>query len=317
MDELQHALIRALNQALAEDRWLSGSSLAQQFDLSREAISKRIRKLREWGIGCETRSGLGYRLAQPLELLDPARIRAGLARPCELILLDSTASTNDLASAQTTHPCLCLAEHQSAGRGRRGRTWQSPYAQNLYLSLRWQLNHSPERLPSLSLALGITLAQRFQSLGIPARIKWPNDLYLNGLKFGGLLIEQRSEANGPCTLIVGLGVNIGMHDADIDQAWTSLALQQHPISRNDLTIALANALMDELAHLSNQSLESRLQAFDRLDAFAGHQIRLDDGQRQWQGLSRGIDNWGRIQIETDDGLQAFSVGDVSLRALTR
>lgn len=310
MDATQRALI----QALSQDGWQSGAALTEQLQLSREAISKRVRKLRDWGIEIETRSGRGYRLPHPLELLDQQRIANGLSHPCELIIEDSTASTNDTAGLQSSAPCLCLAEHQSAGRGRRGRQWQSPYAQNLYLSLRWQLQHWPEKLPSLSLALGIALAERFQSLAVPARLKWPNDLYLNGRKFGGLLIEQRSEANGPCTLIVGLGINVGMREAEIDQAWTSLALEGHALSRNELAVALANTLIDELAQLSNTRLESRLQSFDRFDAFTGQAIQLDDGHQHWSGISRGIDDWGRIRIETTSGLQAFSVGDVSLRS---
>ncbi len=311
MDAVQRQLIGLLN---AQD-WTSGSALAQTLGLSREAISKRIRRLGEWGVEVDTQAGRGYRLRAPLELLDAESIRSGLRLPCPVSVLDSIESSNSWAMAQAASPLLCLAEHQSAGRGRRGRSWQSPFGLNLYLSLRWELLRAPEKLPALSLALGIRLAECLNAMEVPARIKWPNDLYLHGRKFAGLLIEQRSEAHGPCTLVIGLGMNVNMRDeTGIDQAWTSLAREGYPRSRQQLAIELGNALIDELSGLSNARLAQTLDRFDSLDAFAGREVCIDDGRHQTTGRSLGIDDWGRILLQTPTGHRSFSVGDVSLRA---
>ncbi len=311
LDDIQLALIRRL--ALGD--WVSGTALAEQLGLSREAISRRVRRLADFGLAPERRSGRGYRLEQPLELLDAGRIAAGLVRPMPVQVLGTTDSTNARVAAQAQAPLLCLAEHQSAGRGRRGRSWASPFGQNLYLSLGWELPHWPEKLSALGLVLGVVLAETLRELGVPAQLKWPNDLYLNGRKLGGLLIEQRGEAQGACQLVIGLGLNIAMREqAGIDQAWTSLAREQLPHSRNALAIALGNALCAVLDGLDNRRISEVLSRFDALDLYHGQPVSIREGASEIRGRAVGLDDWGRLQLQTDSGLQRFSVGDVSLRS---
>ena len=311
IDPPQLALIRLL----ADGQRHSGSELAAPLGISREAVSKRVRRLGELGLEVDARSGQGYQLDSPLELLDADALRAALPEHCAIQVLDSTPSTNAWLATQTQAPYLCLAEHQSAGRGRRGRNWASPFAQNLYLSLRYVLPRWPERLPALSLVLGVALAETLHELGVPVQLKWPNDMYLEGRKCGGMLIEQTGEAAGPCTLIVGLGLNVAMRQASIDQAWTSLALAGVPMSRQLLATRLSNCLLQELEQLDEARIKARLQNFARFDIFHQRAVWLDEAGQRCEGVAEGLDDWGRLRLRTAGGLRLISAGDLSLRPL--
>ncbi len=311
LDEIQLDLIRRL----APGDWVSGAELAGELGLSREAISRRIRRLDDFGLDVARRSGRGYRLGRALELLDARQIVSGLDRPVPVEVLGTTDSTNAWVAARPRAPLLCLAEHQSAGRGRRGRSWSSPFGQNLYLSLGWELPQWPEKLSALGLVLGVVLAEALRERGVPAQLKWPNDLYLNGRKCGGLLIEQRGEAQGACQLVIGLGLNVAMRaQTDIDQPWTSLAREGFTHSRNALAIALTNAMSTTLDGLDNARISGTLARFQELDLYHGQPVSLQEGATLIRGRSAGLDDWGRLQLETDAGLQHYSVGDVSLRS---
>lgn len=311
-----HTTIKLLQQ-LASGQWVSGTELAQQLSLSREAVSKRMRKLSDWQLAVEKQAGRGYRLEQPLELLDQQSLGAALK---DLIPADNVAV---LASVDSTNGWLadrdsmrlCVAEHQSGGRGRRGRQWHSPFGQNLYLSVKQELPSWPEQLPALGLALGVALCEQLQQqFAIPMQLKWPNDLYLEGHKCGGMLIEQRGEAQGRCQLIIGLGLNVQMYAAQIDQNWTSLYKQGHKVSRQALLESLARVVLQETRALSNHSLSERLQTFSHFDVYAGCEVSIRGADQTHHGRADGIDDWGRLQLRTAQGLKTFSVGDVSLRA---
>lgn len=312
LDATQLALI----DALAGGDQVSGAQLAERLSLSREAISKRIARLAEFGLEIRSSAGHGYQLSQPLERLDAAALQAALSGHCAVSVLPTTASTNAWLRDQAGGTHLCLAEHQSAGRGRRGRRWHSPFGRNLYLSLRQELTHWPARLGALPLVIGVALAEYFDSLGVPLQLKWPNDLYLEGRKLGGLLIEQGGEAHGPCRLVVGLGINHSMApDTRLDQPWISLTAAGHALSRNALAAGLAHCLLDTLAELDDAQIGARLERFARFDLFRDQAVHLhqEDGVRE--GVARGIDAAGRLQLETPHGVVAVSVGDVSLRAV--
>ncbi|MGJ8669478.1 MAG: biotin--[acetyl-CoA-carboxylase] ligase [Oceanococcus sp.] len=312
IDQTSLELIRCLTEA----EWISGTQLAHHLGVSREAVSKRMRKLDELQLVVEKQAGRGYRLQQTVELLKHSELAkaldAWLAADC-LTVLSSTASTNRWL---TEHPeiRLCFAEHQSEGRGRRGRVWHSPFGQNLYLSLKVDLINWPDKLPALGLALGVALCQRFaEELNIPLQLKWPNDLYLNSRKCGGMLIEQRGEAQGPCQLIIGLGMNALMNEADIDQQWTSLSREGYPVSRHDAAICASKCLLEETQNLSNDRLEQRLASFSKFDVFRDQQVCILGASDSIEGRSLGIDEWGRLRLQTTAGMKSFSVGDVSLR----
>lgn len=313
-DDTQILLVKQL----AGGDWVSGAALSETLGISREAVSKRVRKLSEWNLQIASQRGRGYQLQPAIELLDSETIQQGLTadgNSAAVRVLTAVDSTNHWLSTHGSHRMLCMAEHQTAGRGRRGRQWHSPFGQNLYLSLRVELNEWPDKLPALGLVLGVALCECLDTLGIPMQLKWPNDLYLNGKKCGGLLIEQRGEMHGAGTLIVGLGLNVAMRDGEaIDQNWTSLALEGHSVSRNTLAVAIAKTLLGECLNLDNSRISARLNQFSEHDVYDHAEVQILGNEGSVTGVSQGIDEWGRLRLTTASGEKLFSVGDVSLRA---
>lgn len=306
---------------LADAQWHSGEALAAELGISRAALSKRMAQLREWGLDLESRQGLGYCLRHPLERLDAQTIAQGCGQRWRVAVEPVIDSTNralaETASAQD--PQALLAEMQTAGRGRRGRSWQSPFGSNLYASMAWTFASWPAQLTTLPLIVGIITARAITEVAgeLPGlRLKWPNDLWIDGRKLGGILIEPRGEATGQCRVIIGIGLNIGMQgdpEQAITQPWISLdqAAAQR-VSRNALASALLRGLHAMLVEFASSQFAGWAEDWNRLDATRGQMVRLS-GEKTLEGTARGVSEHGALLVETDDGLQAIYSGDVSLR----
>jgi BirA family transcriptional regulator, biotin operon repressor / biotin---[acetyl-CoA-carboxylase] ligase len=207
----------ALLRALASGRAVSGAALGRELGVSRAAVWKAVRRLVDLGLDIEALPGRGYRLARPLTLLDRDGVQAALpagiaARLGVLEVLAETDSTNArvLAAERPVGELVaCLAEYQSAGRGRRGRQWLSPPGAGICLSVGGRVPAAPSDYAALPTAVGVACAAALEALGVRGiGLKWPNDLLLDGGKLGGILIELRGESQGPATVAVGLGLNI-------------------------------------------------------------------------------------------------------------
>lgn len=312
-----------LADSLASGEWQSGEQLALAAGLTRAGLAKRISHLRDWGLNVESKFGQGYRLARPLERLDRERLRATVPHDLRLDVIPLLDSTNrELMDADPAQdPQALLAEYQSAGRGRRGREWRSPFGANLYLSIAWTYPLWPPQLPALSLAVGVVCARALHAAGVDGvRLKWPNDLWVQERKLGGILIEQRGESTGLCRVVVGVGINVAMQKAqapDIDQPWITvdeaLALTgRAPASRNQLAGDLLHGLHECLARYTVKGFEPYREEWLALDAMRGREVQVP-GDNQLRGMARGIDQHGAFVIETRQGPRAVYAGDVSLR----
>ncbi|HSJ49279.1 MAG TPA: biotin--[acetyl-CoA-carboxylase] ligase, partial [Gammaproteobacteria bacterium] len=164
---------------------------------------------------------------------------------------------------------VCLAERQTRGKGRRGRNWVSPYGTNLYLSLSWRFESGLSALAGLSLVVGISLIRALQQLGVEgAGLKWPNDIYLQGAKLAGVLIEVSGESAGPCSAVIGIGVNVAMPEQQgrhIDQRWTDLRAHGIPVARNQLAAALLEQLLPALAEFARHGMQPFQEEWQRPD----------------------------------------------------
>jgi BirA family biotin operon repressor/biotin-[acetyl-CoA-carboxylase] ligase len=310
-------------QTLADRRWHSGAHLAATAGLTRAGLSKRIHKLMELGLQIETRSGRGCRLLQPLELLEadavvgalPPALRARVP----VRILFSTDSTNRQAmdSDAALDPQVLLAEHQSAGRGRRGRAWHSPAGANLYLSLAWTFAQWPPQLSALSLAAGVATAHALRSCGLARlKLKWPNDLVVGNRKLGGLLIEQRGETGGSCRVVLGLGINVHMISAPaIDQPWTSLRelMGKKTPSRNLLAARVIKYSVAMLDRFALEGFAPFADAWRRLDLTAQKPVTVHNGDQSFDGIARGVDESGALQVDAGSERRRLLSGDVSLR----
>jgi BirA family biotin operon repressor/biotin-[acetyl-CoA-carboxylase] ligase len=313
---------------LADGRFHSGVALGEAIGIGRSGVWKQIRALEAMGLEVHAVRGKGYRLAAPLELLDRDAILAGVERSRArrlrgVEIFHRIDSTNrylvQRAADGLEGPCLCLAESQSAGRGRLGRSWISPFGRNLYLSLLWRFRLGADALPALSLVAGVAVAAALEDVGVAGiGIKWPNDLVHRGRKLGGLLIELAGEASGPWDAVVGVGLNIDMKDLNnlgIDQPWTDLrtALGRRP-QRNLIAAAVIDALMNALPQFEEAGFAPFQKSFRRFDITRGREVELHQGaNRIKRGLSLGVGEHGALLLQTESGISQVTSGEISLR----
>lgn len=236
-------------------------------------------------------------------------------------VFESVDSTNAwlLAAAGRGAPSgtVCLAGRQLAGRGRRGRHWASPPGGNLYLSLLWRFSVGPSELQGLSIATGIACAQVLRDLGAAdIGLKWPNDLYWDGRKLGGILLEMSSGNSN--VVVAGIGINGVMPkpiEADIDQPWTDLAAAlSQQVSPDNLAAALLNVLLPLYAGFP-QTAADLPQAWAAFDILADRTVELHAEHWQRRGIARGVDAHGALLLDTINGRERHVAGEVSLRPL--
>jgi len=312
----------ALLAALADGRTHSGASLAARLDVSRAAVWNRVKRLQALGVDIYAVRGKGYQLARGFEFLNEHAIRHALSPAASasiraITVSPVTDSTNqrllELVPTAGIHGHAWLAEYQTAGRGRRGDRWLAPPGSAVCLSVGWRFEAAPADLSALSLVVGIAIAQALISLGARGiGLKWPNDLIVRGRKLAGILIEMRSELGGPCSVVVGVGVNVALGDdvrARIDQPSTSLAdcCMQIP-ARNLVAAALLGVLVERLQSYASGGFAPLVAVWRELDAVAGHEVELKLPDRVVRGIARGVDAHGMLQIEHNGRVETFLSG---------
>ncbi len=316
---------------LDNNRYYSGQALAQRFNVTRATIHNCIMKMESLGIAIERVRGLGYRLVYPIDLLDQAVIseKMSLETSAELKniqCLQEVDSTNryaiELELPAEGQFSVVLAEMQTAGKGRRGRQWVSPYAANIYMSLLWPLQRPLNEAGILSSMLAIGMLNALNNLGVAGLgLKWPNDIYCEGKKLAGLLVECSGEISGGCKMVIGMGVNVYLSqikDVQIDQPWTDISSQvpQWQYSRNDIAANLINYSVASLVRFENNTDTNVSDDWSRWDILKDKPVELQAANFVQTGIARGIDNNGCLLLETSKGVEKFSAGDVSLRAST-
>ncbi len=325
-------LVARLFSALADGEFHSGQDLARALAVSRSAIWKAVRALIALGATVHAVRNRGYRLATAAAPLDVARIRHLLDNSVRgrLNALDaawSVGSTNSILLARPNPPAGCcealLAEYQTAGRGRRGRSWLAPPGGAVCLSLSWTFSEVPRDLGALGLAIGVCALRSLESLGLHnVRLKWPNDLIVDGRKLGGVLIELRAESAGPACVVVGIGLNVALGPwlpeeiargglPPVDLVTAGLVTPD----RNALAAALIAACVGGLAEFAEHGLRPFLDEWRTADVLRGAAVAVQCGERSTRGIARGIDLAGALLVETPQGVKRVISGDVSVRAL--
>lgn len=305
---------------LSNGQFHSGEQLGEQLGISRAAVGKHMAALKELGLDLFSLTGKGYRLAVPMALYDQAQLQAlaPMAPVHCFPVIDSTNQyllerVNQLQSGES-----CLAECQTAGRGRRGKPWVSPFGCQLILSMYWRLEQGMAAAMGLSLAVGVAVVQALESLGYPGvELKWPNDLYYQGRKLAGILVEMSGSAGASCNLVIGVGLNLAMPAREgerIDQAWSELRhIQPELVDRNLLAARMLGHLQQAMLTFEQQGLSHFVDDWNRLDHFAGRPVRLLMGEQEIRGIARGIDDRGALRLETSEGIKFYLGGEISLR----
>ena len=305
---------------LSDGQFHSGEQLGEQLGISRAAVGKHMAALKELGLDLFSLTGKGYRLAVPMALYDQAQLQAlaPMAPVHCFPVIDSTNQyllerVNQLQSGES-----CLAECQTAGRGRRGKPWVSPFGCQLILSMYWRLEQGMAAAMGLSLAVGVAVVQALESLGYPGvELKWPNDLYYQGRKLAGILVEMSGSAGASCNLVIGVGLNLAMPAREgerIDQAWSELRhIQPELVDRNLLAARMLGHLQQAMLTFEQQGLSHFVDDWNRLDHFTGRPVRLLMGEQEIRGIARGIDDRGALRLETSEGIKFYLGGEISLR----
>lgn len=314
---------------LADGDVYSSRELADRLGMVPAAIDHTLETLgREYGLEVQRAPDDRWQLTVPLELLDQARIAAGLtatarARISRLDLRPVLDSTNTylLAEARKGLPsgAVCLAEQQRAGRGRQGRQWVTPFGASLAFSLLWRFAVAPTALSGLSLATGIAVARTLRAHGVAeVRLKWPNDVLWRGRKLGGILLELGG-AMDAYPVVAGIGLNIALPrqaGMEIDQPWVDLReiLEPARISRNVLAAALLSELVATFVRFEQKGFADLVVEWARFDAAVGQQVRLQWPGTTVTGIARGVDATGALLLENAEGqIKSYVGGEISLR----
>lgn len=319
---------------LSDGKTHSGEVLGGLLGVSRTAVWKQLKKLNSLGLTVQSVKGAGYCLSEPIDLLDQegiaAGLKAGLEVPVALEVKPCVDSSNSYVSRylreQSTGQdslLVCATEMQTAGRGRRGRSWVSPFASNLYFSVGIKAPQSLGSYQGLSLAVGVEIVAALKELfpGFSANLKWPNDILVGGKKLSGILIEVDGDLSGNCNLVVGVGVNYRMPESSseaIDQAWIDLAsvlshMNVAPSNRSEVLLALVKRLVSVIVEFPNKGFDAYRERWQALDVFYGRAVTVTTGGSSAEGVSQGVDASGALLVDIEGDVKVFSGGEVTLR----
>ena len=328
-DARRHRLLALLS----DGEFHSGEKLAKRLRISRGGIWKIVESLRELGIEVQSVPRQGYKLPRAVDLYDRSAIleamsaeaRTALLRNDVLLTVDSTnrfvAELDDELVPGRVQ--LCVTELQTAGRGRRGRSWMAPFGSGICMSIGWQFAEAPPTFSALSLAVGVAVVTALKKLGaIELGLKWPNDLVWKGRKLGGILIEMRGETAGPASVVIGIGINVWMPSAiRLQLAEQQAALiadlheimREHTPNRNRIVGEVLSELVTTLRTFASEGFAPFHAAWRELDALADAPVKVMNGAQTTLGTARGVDADGTLLVDVDGQLQRFASGDVSLR----
>ncbi len=303
---------------LAEEKSFSRQKLTALLGLNDKQLAQQIEELQQRGIQLDTENGQ-VRLIPQLQRLNNDYLSRELA-PYHVQVKTVIDSTNQYLLENITHlnkGDLCLAEHQLAGRGRRGRQWLSPFAGQIILSFYWTFD-AKKSIEGLSLAVGMAIADTLRKAGAWVYLKWPNDILLDGRKLAGILIEMANTKNGLLNLVVGIGINLSLpkQENHIDQPWAELIEVLPELDRNQLIIQLVKNIYAYLEQFEQEgvSVEFR-QKWLELDYLFGEEVNVITEKQVISGIEQGIDEQGYLQLVTNNGTEwlKFNGGEVSLR----
>lgn len=255
-------------------------------------------------------------------MLDKSIIAANICdQKIKIDLFKTIGSTSEYLKGVSpgAMPHICIAEQQTKGQGRLGRSWHSPFAQNIYLSCRYAFQKDLSQLAGLSLAVAIAVIDALKSFCSLEKlmVKWPNDIICQDKKLGGILIDVQAEANGACSAIIGVGINVNMLEDErhqITQDWVSFRkILGEQVDRNKICISLINHLLSCLEQFANNGFHRFIDAWANLDYLVGREVALKTPEGEMIGTAQGIDGLGNLLLELSGGaVRAFSSGDTSI-----
>ncbi len=325
-----NALTFPILKQLSDGQFHSGEALAAQFDVTRVTVWNAIQYAQSLGVEIFSVRGRGYKLPSAIELLDKDTVLRTIGVQSEWIqleVLDTVDSTNTYllnAAANGAPHVSCVATHmQTGGRGRRGRNWVSELGASLTFSLLWRFDCGATALSGLSLAVGVGLIRALNELGVnAAQLKWPNDVLVNQKKLAGILIDLQGDMDGPSAAVIGVGINVNLSGnalKRIDQPAIDIqrVSEGHALNQSVLLGTVLKHFIDVLRDFEIHGFVSVRDEWLSHHAYQNQTVRMlmPDG-RDVEGLVKGVADDGILLVETALGLQRFSAGEISLRAVS-
>lgn len=317
-------MLKKLLLHLADGQFHSGEALGEAMGVSRAAVWKQLKKLEELEVPFSSVKGKGYRLHDPIELLDEADIRSAVSQrlDCLELLLEVNSTNTYLFERASDHMgkrYAVLAEKQSKGRGRRGRQWISPFGRNIYLSLLVSFSGGMSALEGLSLTVGIAVEKALSRLGIDGvGLKWPNDVYADGRKLAGILLEVTGEYNSHCQVVIGVGLNLSMSESearDIDQPWVDLKSLKPDLSRNQVAGVLLDELLSSVDTFQREGFAPLQEYWSQKDIYHNKEVIISSPTQQISGIVKGVNRKGELMLRTERGMEIISAGELSVRPI--
>lgn len=308
--------------SLSQGRVISGEEVGELVGTTRAYVWKRIASLKKQGVEIVSVHGEGYRLPESQELLTfeaLATYLGGNALPLRLCwrLPSTNMAAIELAAEFPEAEFVLIAESQTEGRGRRGKRWLSPFGADLYMSYKVPFEGGAKSLQGLSLVVGVAVMTALKKItnAEGLSLKWPNDLYYQGRKFGGILIEMAGDISGKCDAIIGVGINATFNSAEQTGQEVASILEFLPkmTNRNFWVAEVIKELSFTLKKFKQVGLVPFIERWSSYDFLKDQPVTVFLGDTNVQGIAVGISSTGALEVHTSKGLQRFYAGDVSVR----
>ena len=309
------------------DGYVSGQEICEQFGVSRTAVWKVMNQLKTEGYQIESVPNKGYMLMNEPDVLSKSELESRIHTKWagrKVYYYDETDSTNNdvrrLMADGEEHGVLAVADMQTAGKGRRGRTWISPAGANIFMSIGLKPDFAPDKASMMTLVMALAVCDAVRDItGLDSKIKWPNDIVVNGKKICGMLTEMDAELDCIHSVVIGVGINVNQaeFDEEISATATSLYLES---KQKVIRAALIESVMQYFERYYEQFMregdlsELQKEYNDRLVNLDA-KVRVLDPKGEYDGVARGIDNLGELLVERDGGIVKVFAGEVSVRGV--
>ena len=321
---MKSEILRLLKES---DDYISGQQMCDRFHVSRTAVWKAIEQLKKEGYDIEAVRNRGYRLLESPDIMSEAEIRSLMDTEWagkNIVYFDEIDSTNnrakELGEKDGAHGTLFVADRQVAGKGRRGRVWESPKGISIYMTILLRPDLIPTKAPMLTLVMAQSVAEGIREVtGMETGIKWPNDIVCDGKKVCGILTEMSAQIDYINYIVVGVGINVSneVFPEEVASTATSLYLL------TGVTCSRAKLISEIMAqfeiyyaqYLQTQDLSGLMNEYNSHLVNRGRSVRVLNPKREYTGVAQGINQAGELLVQTEDGIMHVSSGEVSVRGV--
>lgn len=310
------------------EEYVSGQKLCEQFQVSRTAVWKVIKQLEKEGYRIEAIRNRGYRILEYPDVLSKEEIESQMQTECfgkHVVYYEETDSTNtrikQLAEQGEPQGTLVVADRQNAGKGRRGRVWESPKGENIYMSLLLRPEMEPSKAPMLTLVMAYSAAQAIQEQeGLEVGIKWPNDLVLGTKKICGILTEMNAEIDYINYVVIGVGINVNVKKfpQELSEKATSLFNEKGKEVRRAVLIAGIMKLFEKNyeCFLKEQNLGFLQKEYNQLLVSKKKEVMVLEPGHEYRAYAIGINDTGELLVRKENGEEeTVFAGEVSVRGI--